>query len=121
MLRPAVAVTNCASASGLVIWRQRLSLKKAPDTVNLRVTGPTRCPGGAGSSTRWRAGLSPGRSEAPSARRRKVPSGLCCSAEQGEVKNFIGREELESPRKPRFLPVYQKPPADITMRARAEH
>src|SRR5258705_13298415 len=71
MLRPLVAVTNCANAgltSGLVIGRQRLSLKKAPDTVNLRVTGPTRCPGGARSSTRWG-----GRRDRRAATRRRPP------------------------------------------------
>ena len=52
----------------MVIGRQRLSLKKAPNTVNLRVTGPTRCPGGARSSTRWG-----GRRDRRAATRRRPP------------------------------------------------
>src|SRR5712691_4436068 len=112
MLRPAVAVTNCASAgvtSGLVIGRQRLSLKKAADTVNLRVTGPTKCPSGARSSTRWEDSVIAGRERGVVRPAHQAPSGLCCSAEQGEVRRFLGRDELESPRKRRFCPYTKRP------------
>src|SRR6266480_1036926 len=119
MLRPAVAVTNCASAgvtSGLVIGRQRLSLKKVPDTVNLRVTGPTKCPGGARSSTR-RAGqviAGPERGVVRPAAPGAVRFMLLCRAEPGKEFPWPGSAGI--PEKRRFLPIYQKRPADITMR-----
>src|SRR6266403_5831027 len=112
MLRPAVAVTNGASAgvtSGLVIGRQRLSLKKAPDTVNLRVTGPTKCPSGARSSTRWEDSVIAGRERgvvrpaAPGT----IRFMLLCRAGRG--KAFLWPDELESPRKRRFCPYTKRP------------
>src|SRR6266446_3227543 len=116
MLRPAVAVTNCASAgvtSGLVIGRQRLSLKKAPDTVNLRVTDPTKCPGGARSSTRRErqviAGPEQGvvRPAAPGA----VRFMLLCRA--GRAKEFPWPGSAGIPEKTSLLPIYQRPPRTL--------